>query len=66
MSMGVIFKIAAVGLLTAVVNVVLEKAGRSDVALAATLAGLVIVLLMALGLVAELFSGIQAIFGAYY
>ena len=46
MDVGIIFKIAAVGILTAVVNQVLKKADKDEIATLMTLAGLVIVLLM--------------------
>lgn len=45
MDVGIIFKIAAVGILTAVVNQVLKKADKDEIATLTTLAGLVIVCL---------------------
>ena len=65
MQMEVLLKIAGVGLLVTVVSQVLSKAGREDVATLATLAGIVIVLMMVVTLVAELLSNVQSIFGLY-
>ncbi|MDR3085378.1 MAG: stage III sporulation protein AC [Christensenellaceae bacterium] len=65
MSMDLVFKIAAVGILLAVLNQVLKSAGREDMATLSTLAGLVIVLMMVIDLVAQLFESIKALFGLY-
>ena len=46
MGIEIIFKIAGIGILTAVVNQVLKYAGKEEVATFTTLAGLIIVLLM--------------------
>lgn len=65
MNIDVIFKIAAVGLLTAIINYVLEKADKKEIASLVTLAGLVIVLVMVLDLVSGLFGSLRTIFGLY-
>lgn len=65
MGIDVIFKIAAVGLLTAIINYVLEKADKKEIASLVTLAGLVIVLIMVLDLVSGLFGSLRTIFGLY-
>lgn len=65
MNTDVIFKIAAVGLLTAIINFVLEKADKKEIASLVTLAGLVIVLVMVLDLVSGLFGSLRTIFGLY-
>ena len=59
--MEVLLKIAGVGLLVTVVSQVLSKAGREDVATLATLAGIVIVLMMVVGLVSDLLAQVKAI-----
>ena len=46
MDVGLIFKIAAVGILVAVLNLVLARSGREEQAMMTTLAGLVVVLMM--------------------
>jgi len=58
----IIFKIAAVGILTAVVNQVLKHSGKEEIATLSTLAGLIIVLLMVLSLVKELFDTVRSMF----
>ncbi len=54
MEFGVVLKIAAVGLLVAVVNSVLTRSGRDDYALLAALAGIAAALLMLLPQLGEL------------
>lgn len=65
MSLDLVFRIAAVGILLAVLNQVLKGAGREDMATLATLAGLVIVLVMVIDLVAQLFDSVKALFQLY-
>ena len=65
MDVGSIFKIAAVGILTAVVNQVLKKADKDEIATLTTLAGLVIVLLMVIDMIAQLFDSLKMLFTLY-
>jgi len=58
----IIFKIAGIGVLTAVVNQVLKYAGKEEIATLTTLAGLIIVLLMVVNLISELFSMVKSLF----
>lgn len=60
-----IFKIAAIGVLVAVLAQVLSRAGREDMAMLTTLAGLVIVLLMVVNLIADFFGSVRSIFQLY-
>lgn len=62
MGVEIIFKIAAIGILTAVVNQVLKHSNKEEIATLTTLAGLVIVLIMVLNLINELFSTVRTIF----
>lgn len=62
MGVEIIFKIAAVGILTAVVNQVLKHSNKDEIATLTTLAGLVIVLLMVLDLIDTLFSTVKTMF----
>lgn len=62
MDVDIIFKIAAIGILTAVVGQILKNSGKDDIATLSTLAGVVIVLFMVLGLISDLFSSIKTIF----
>jgi stage III sporulation protein AC len=57
-----IFKIAAIGILVAVLNQVLERSGREDQAMLTTLAGLIVVLLMVVKEIAVLFDTVKTIF----
>ena len=58
-----IFKIAAVGLVVAVLNQLLIRSGREEQALMTTLAGLIVVLFMLLDQIRALFDKIQTVFG---
>ncbi len=58
-----IFKVAAIGILVAVLNMLLVRAGREDQAMMTTIAGLVVVLLMVIQEISNLFDTIQSIFG---
>ena len=56
MEVDLIFKIAAIGILVAVLNQVLSRAGRDEQAMMTTLAGLVVVLMMVVQEIANLFD----------
>lgn len=60
-----VFKIAAIGVLVAVLGQVLTRAGREDMAMLTTLSGLIIVLLMVVNLVADFFGSVRSIFNLY-
>ena len=65
MDLSIIFKIAAVGLITAVINQVLKRADKDDIATIVTLAGLVIVLIMIINMIGQLFDTLKTVFGMY-
>ncbi|MDD5016919.1 MAG: stage III sporulation protein AC [Eubacteriales bacterium] len=65
MDIDLVFKIAAIGILIAVLNQLLVRAGREDMATMATIAGLIIVLLMVVDLVSNLFESVRRIFNLY-
>ncbi|MFA5675186.1 MAG: stage III sporulation protein AC [Christensenellales bacterium] len=65
MDIELIFRIAAIGILVAVLNQLLTRAGREDIATMATIAGLIIVLLMVVDLVSNLFDSVKRIFNLY-
>ncbi len=65
MDIAIIFKIAAVGILTAVINQVLKKADKDEIATLTTLAGLVIVLLMVVDMISQLFETLRMLFALY-
>ena len=62
MDVDLIFKIAAIGILVAVINQVLSRAGRDEQALMTTLAALVVVLMMVVQEIADLFAMIKTLF----
>ncbi len=62
MEIEVIFKIAAIGILTAVIGQILKNSGKDDIATLATLAGVIVVLVMVLNMISELFDTIRTIF----
>ncbi len=63
MDVDFIFKIAAVGIIVAVLNLVLSRAGREEQAMMTTLAGLIVVLMMIVSKIDELFTTIKSVFG---
>lgn len=62
LSIDLLFKIAAIGILVAVLHQVLVRAGREDQAMMTTLAGLVIVLTMVIQEISTLFNTVRTIF----
>ncbi len=62
MNVDLIFKIAAVGLLVAVLNLLLSRSGRDEQALMTTIAGLVVVMVLVLQQIADLFALIKELF----
>lgn len=62
MNIDVIFKIAAVGLIVAVLNQVLSRSGKEEYTMITTLAGLVAVLMIVLPYVSNLFEYIRRVF----
>ena len=63
MDINLLFKIAAIGILVAVLHQVLTRAGREDQAMLTTLAGLVIVLSMVIKEISTLFTNVRTMFG---
>ena len=62
MDVDLIFKIAAIGILVAVLNQLLVRSGREEQAMMTTLAGLVVVLMMMVQEISELFDLIKVLF----
>lgn len=63
MTVSILLEIAAIGILTVVISQVLNHAGKSEIATLATLAGVVLVLMMVLNMVSELFTSVKDLFG---
>ena len=63
LSVDLIFKVAAIGIIVAVLNMLLTRAGRDDQAMMTTIAGLVVVLLMVIKEISNLFITVKNLFG---
>ena len=65
MDLDLIFKIAAVGIIVAVLNLILKKTDHDEQAMMLTVAGLVIVLMMIIPAIEDLFDTIKNVFGLW-
>ena len=63
MDVDLIFKIAEVGILVAVLNLLLSRSGRDEQALMTTIAGLIVVLIVLVQEISGLFDLIKSLFG---
>ena len=63
MDVDLIFKIAAIGIIVAVLNQVLIRSGREEQAMMTTLAGLSVVLMMIINEISTLFDTVKSVFG---
>ena len=63
MDIELIFKVAGVGIIVAVLNILLKKAERDEQALMTTLAGLVVVLMLMINAIGALFETVRETFG---
>lgn len=63
MNVDLIFKIAAIGIIVAVLNQLLIRSGREEQAMMTTLAGLIVVLMMLVQQISLLFKTIKTVFG---
>ena len=62
LNIGLLFKIATVGIIVAILDKIFDSLGRKDQATLVTLTGLVIVLAMVIGLISNLFNTIKTMF----
>ena len=63
MEITVIFKIVAVGLITAVASLILKRAARDEIATVVSLVGLAIALVMMVDVVVQLFDTLRSLLG---
>ena len=63
MEIDLIFKIAGIGIIVAVLNILLKKADRDEQAMLTTLAGLIVVLMIIVNEISILFDTIKTVFG---
>ena len=61
--MGLLLKIGGVGMLTAILCQILNKSGKEEQAMAATVAGIVIVLLLLVNEIGSLIATVRSVFG---
>lgn len=62
MEVDFIFKIAAIGIIVAVLNTVLIRSGREEQAMLTTLAGVIVVFMMLVPEISDLFSTVKSLF----
>lgn len=62
MNVDFIFRIAGIGIVVTVIGQVLTRAGRDDIAMLATLSGLVVVLMMVMNLISDFFVSLRSLF----
>ncbi len=65
MGIEIVFKIAGIGILIAIICQLLKQTGRDDMAMLAALAGLIITLMMVVDLIRTLFDSVKQIFQLY-
>lgn len=65
MDITLIFKVAGIGVLISVLNMVLDKVDRKDWATLTTLAGVIIVLSLVIGEISDLFNTVRTMFKLY-
>ncbi len=65
MDIEIIFKIAAIGILAAVVCLILKQAGREEIATFVSLASVILCLVMVLSMISDLFNSIRSLFALY-
>ncbi|MGN0614292.1 MAG: stage III sporulation protein AC [Porcipelethomonas sp.] len=65
MEVDLIFKIAGIGIIVAVLNLVLKRAEREEQAMMTTLAGLIVVLMMVISSISDLFDTVKTVFGLW-
>ena len=65
MDVDLIFKIAGIGIIVAVLNLVLKRAEREEQAMMTTLAGLIVVLMMIIDSISGLFDNVKTVFGLW-
>lgn len=62
LDVSIIFKIGAMGVLIIVIDKVLKASGKDDIAVITNIAGVVIILITVIGLIADLFNTIRTMF----
>ncbi len=63
MEIGLLLKIAGVGVLVSIASAILNKSGRDEQAMLVTVAGIVVVMVMLVGEIGQLFDTVRSVFG---
>ena len=63
MDIGVVLKVAGVGILVSAASQILAKSGRDEQAMLVTVAGIIVVLIMLVREIEQLFSLVRSVFG---
>jgi len=63
--MDLLFKLAGLGIVVAVLSQVLNRAGREELGTLVTVVGLVIALFLVVNLISDLFTSLKSIFALY-
>ncbi|MBE6548229.1 MAG: stage III sporulation protein AC [Ruminococcaceae bacterium] len=63
MDIGIILKVAGVGILVSAASQILTKSGRDEQAMLVTVSGIIVVLIMLVQEIDELFSLVRSVFG---
>lgn len=61
-SVDIIFKIAAIGIIIAIVDIVLKRTGKEELAMMATLAGIIVVLVVIVRMINDFFIAVKTLF----
>lgn len=62
MDITIIFKIAAIGILTAVSGMLLKKANKEEIATLVSIAGLILALVLVLDMIVQVFDAVKGLF----
>ena len=65
MDIDLIFRIAGIGIIVAVLNLVLKRAEREEQAMMTTLAGLIVVLMIIVQKIGGMFDTVKSVFGLW-
>lgn len=65
MSIDLLFKVGAIGIIIAIFTIVLSKAGRDEQAMFVTIAGVIVVMAVILSMLNDLFNEVKSIFNIF-
>ena len=65
MEIDILFKIAGIGILTAIINQILKLSGKDEIATMVTIAGIIIVLFSVTTMISDLFNTVKTLFSIY-